>query len=1076
MDKINKHPILDVKDQEKVYFQYKGRTVEGEKGYTIAAALHRAGYPVHSHSVKNRDRSLECGIGKCGACEMLVDGEVKRICITLADKVQTVAEIPRDYVPAPSVFVKADGIRVYKTQVVIVGAGPAGLATRELLSEHGVSNIVVDNNAEIGGQFNMQTHQFFFFEKEKKYGGMRGFEISKTLAGDSHEGILLDCTVWDIFEPHRVAVKNLKTQEIFYIDCEHFVVATGAVPFLPTFHNDDIPGVYTAAVVQKMMNTELTLLGKNILTVGAGNIGYLVSYQLTQAGARVKAIVEGMPHEGGFPVQANRVRRLGIPVMLSHMILEALPNPKGDGVAGAVVAESENFKPIPGTEKVIRGIDAINICTGLIPDDTLLEKGREMFGRKCYGAGDAIRIGEGTSAVLRGKQVAYEILENMKQRFSYDDYLLVSKEYIDSQQHPIQVLDEPFMPDEARMEKPFVVIDCLHGFACNPCAFACKYGAITKSSTSTVPHIDFEKCVGCMDCVYQCPGLAIFGYNLKKGIFFLPIEFDKEEGEEVYLVDNNANILGEGVIQKVLRKKNLTHIARVKAGEMTREQQLRVRGFVAKNEYPEPLEIQPHKGDLTGDIYMCHCDDVVLDDVLKVIGDRKFISVDEVKHTTHLGMGPCRGKRCLLRLRQNLRPMGIELVGGSTPRAPMSNQVTIGELYPSPVHDKIETNTVHKPRRVIEVPALVAGGGIGGSALFRFLAEEEYEPVLLNYGFGSSWRNIAGGRPAFSLPELTDIARHNLELFKELEEKGDTDFRQINYITFAHDEAMYKALEDSMSWQDARMISPKDFKKEISPYFNDSNNKYLAALKTSECWQATPGKVIETLRQLGINRGGKGMENSELIDVLRDGDTYKAVVRTHEEEFVEYHTPLFINALGDKGDHFARKMGIETGLYPVKHQAFITRRLPMLGIDGNPMNMLIDRRRYKGFTAVYGQQLADTGQGIGCASPEIEPNETDKDVKTNSRDFSEIVSEVFVDWIPEISSVGFQALWAGYYIETKMIIDVEKGLFLGLRGQGFMLGQYLARLYVDALTGKEVPSYFRRLKLEGDGLLEKAFK
>ncbi len=45
-----------------------------------------------------------------------------------------------------------------------------------------------------------------------------------------------------------------------------------------------------------------------------------------------------------------------------------------------------------------------------------------------------------------------------------------------------------------------------------------------------------------------------------------------------------------------------------------------------------------------------------------------------------------------------------------------------------------------------------------------------------------------------------------------------------------------------------------------------------------------------------------------------------------------------------------------------------------------------------------------------------------------------------------------------------------------MRGQGFMLGQYLARLYVDSYLGKEVPAYFDRLRMRGDGLLEKAFK
>ena len=88
------------------------------------------------------------------------------------------------------------------------------------------------------------------------------------------------------------------------------------------------------------------------------------------------------------------------------------------------------------------------------------------------------------------------------------------------------------------------------------------HGAITKTSTSTVPHIDYDKCIGCMDCVYQCPGLAIFGYNLKKDWLFLPIEYEANEGANVWLVDNNGHQLGEGVIEKILRKPNKTNVAR----------------------------------------------------------------------------------------------------------------------------------------------------------------------------------------------------------------------------------------------------------------------------------------------------------------------------------------------------------------------------------------------------------------------------------------------------------------------------------------------------------------------------------
>ena len=1076
MQKIQKHPILEVPKRDLVTFLYNGKKVTGEKGFTIAAALHQAGYPIHSHSLQNRERSLECGIGKCGACEMLVDGVIRRICITPVDGVKEVQEVPHEYTPEAKKPNAKQSTKVYKTTVAIIGAGPSGLAAREVLLQHGVENIVIDNNATIGGQFNMQTHQFFFFEKEKKFGGMRGFNIAKTLAGDSHDGILLNSTVWDILEHKRIAVKNIKTEEIYYVEADHIIIATGAVPFMPVFENDDLPGVYTAAVVQKMMNQEFTLLGKNVLTVGAGNIGYLTSYQLMQAGAHVRAIVEAMPNEGGFPVQANRVRRLGIPIMLGKTLVRAIPNADHTGVVAAVIADCKDFKPIPGTEQLIEGIDAINICTGLVPDNQLLIKGNEIFGRSCHGAGDAIRIGEGTSAVLRGKQVAFEILQEMGVRCSYDSYLTICKEYADSQQHPVRLLQQPNTPTAERRGKPFVVTDCLYGFACNPCTFACPHGAISKHSTSSVPAVDYSKCIGCMECVYQCPGLAIFGYNIQQDKLFLPIEYEAEEGAEVYLIDNNGQKLGEGVIEKILQKPNRTNVARVKSLTLHGDDLLNARGFIVKTSYPEPVQIS--KTTLNGHekSYVCHCDDVDMDEILRAIGDRKFISADEIKHITRLGMGACRGKRCLKRLKSALAPMGIEIVGDATPRGPLSNQVMMGELYPKDVHEEYITGINGKKTKVVEVPVLIAGGGMAGTSAFRFMAEAGLKPTLLNFGRGSSWRNIAGGRPAFSLPEIADIATRAHEHFKQLQKISNINYRPINYVGFAHDEATYKALDESKAWSNAYMVEPKDFAKEISPMMNPKLNMYLGALITKDCWQATPGLTIDLQRNIGIKNGGTVAEDSELISIYKDGKGYVALVRNHAKEYVEYHTPHFVNSLGPTGERFNRQLGLYTGLYPVKHQAFITRRLPWMGVNGDPLGMLIDRRNYKGFIAVYGQQLAETGQIIGCASTACDPMETAKNLKMNSQEFLEICSEVFSQWIPNLASVGFQAFWAGYYGEPRMYCDPEHGLLTGLRGHGFMLSMGMAKMYVDSYLGKPVPDYFNRLSLTGDGLLEKAFK
>ncbi len=1073
MYRISTHPILDVTEKEKVTFRYEGHLISGEKGFTIAAALHQAGFPVHSHSLTNRKRSLECGIGKCGACEMLVDGQIKRICVTKVDGVREVRDIPLDYKPGVQLPEIREHINVYRTKVVIIGAGPSGLAVRETLQQAGVHNIVLDNNSQIGGQFLMQTHQFFFFEKQKKYGGMRGFDIADSLAGDNHDNIFLNCTVWDLLENNRVAVKNLETGEIFYIDTQFLVVATGAVPFMPPFENDDLPGVYTAAVVQKMMNTQLTLLGKNVLTVGAGNIGYLTSYQLMQAGVKVKAILEAKDEEGGFPVQANRIKRLGVPILLEHILIKAIPNDNHDGIVGAVIAQSKNFEPIEGTEKIIRGIEAINICTGLVPDSTLLTKGCEVFGRHCYGVGDAVRIGEGTSAVLHGKRVAYEIIQELNLDYDHNEYLAVSKEYIDSQQHPVRILEAPVLPDIERQERPFVLIDCLYGFACNPCAFACPFGAISKSSTSSVPEIDYDKCTGCMQCISQCPGLAMFGYDLQKRILFLPVEREAEEGKEVYLVGNDGRKLGAGHIMKIIKKPNKTNIVKIQADSDNNGDLLQVRGYIEVESYPENLFFEPNTQDIEAVTYICHCDDVKLDEILDVVGKRNYITIEEIKHTTRLGMGACRGKRCIGRLKPLLASKGIQVIGEATPRAPLSNQVTMGELYIKDVPQVLHTQ---KLSPTFETEYLVAGGGIGGSALFRYLSEAGLKPMLVNYGFGASWRNIAGGRNVFTRPELSEIASQNKSIFEDLNKKSNVDYCETDYVTFVHDRESYNVLDASRAWSDAVMIEPSDFSRYISPYMNPNLKKYIAAMITKGCWQASPGKVIDLLRTIGKAKEGRILEDCKLVDIDKTDTGYTALVYDHNRHYHKINAKYFINALGSEAEKFADKLGYSTGLYAVKHQAFITRRMPFMGIDKKPLGMLIDRRNYKGFTAVYGQQLQETGQIIGCATPLYDPQEVNKDLKVNTDDFMRIISEVFIDWIPELSSVGLQAVWAGNYVEPRIIIDTQRGLFVGLRGQGFMLGQYLAKLYVDKLLGKEVPEYFHSLSLEGEGLSEEMLK
>ncbi len=82
--RIKEHPILQFKATEAITFTYNGEPIQGQKGDTIAAALHAAGIKKLSESLHlKRPRGFYCAIGNCASCNMIVNGVPNvRTCIT----------------------------------------------------------------------------------------------------------------------------------------------------------------------------------------------------------------------------------------------------------------------------------------------------------------------------------------------------------------------------------------------------------------------------------------------------------------------------------------------------------------------------------------------------------------------------------------------------------------------------------------------------------------------------------------------------------------------------------------------------------------------------------------------------------------------------------------------------------------------------------------------------------------------------------------------------------------------------------------------------------------------------------
>jgi sarcosine oxidase subunit alpha len=315
-------------------------------------------------------------------------------------------------------------------EIAIVGAGPAGLSAAIVAAKLGASVTLIDDNPVLGGQLIKQTHKFF--GSKSHYCGIRGINIAKILNSELDNlpiKKLLNASVISYYDNNLIGI--VKEDKLIKLKAQQIIFATGASENTISFPNNDLPGVYGAGAVQTLMNVYGVRPGKRALMVGSGNIGLIVSYQMMQAKIDVAAVIEIMPKIGGYHVHAAKLARLGVPILTSYTIKEAIGK---DWVEGAVIIKVNNkFKPIPKTEKRLK-VDIICLAVGLSPLNELLWQAGcrmvyvpELGGNVTHHnedmqtsrpgifvCGDLSGIEEASTAMLEGKIAGASVYESLR--------------------------------------------------------------------------------------------------------------------------------------------------------------------------------------------------------------------------------------------------------------------------------------------------------------------------------------------------------------------------------------------------------------------------------------------------------------------------------------------------------------------------------------------------------------------------------------------------------------------------------------------------------------------------------------
>ena len=310
-----------------ITFVYNGKPVTGFAGDTIGSALAAAGVKTVSRSFKyHRPRGLLCVAGRCPNCMVTVDGAPNvRACVTRitegivvgsqnawpsvdfdamsvldrADKLMPVGfyykafhkpkpvwDLVRPIIRAVGGLGKVNPNasdlpgyvhRSVHIDVLVIGAGHAGMSAAVAAAESGAQVVLVDEQPTLGaGQAATDTADLI--------AGVRG-QTSVEVWSDS--------TAFGFYADNFITV--LRGQEVLTVRAGRVVLATGAheVPFV--FPGNDLPGVMLATGAMRLLRMYGVRPGGKVVIATENDSGYAFAAELQEAGVDVAAVLDARP-------------------------------------------------------------------------------------------------------------------------------------------------------------------------------------------------------------------------------------------------------------------------------------------------------------------------------------------------------------------------------------------------------------------------------------------------------------------------------------------------------------------------------------------------------------------------------------------------------------------------------------------------------------------------------------------------------------------------------------------------------------------------------------------------------------
>ena len=305
-------------------FTFDGVEYQGVEGDTLASALLANGVIAAATSIKlGRPRGIfSAGVEEPNAViqieEPFPEPMLPATTVELYDGLVATSLPGQGRLATQPDPARYDAVHAH-CDLLIVGAGPAGLAAAAAAASSGARVILADDRPELGGSL-LGTGELLDWAAE----------LGARLESAPEVRVLRRTTVFGYYDDnHLLAVErrtnhlgaqapeHVSRERVHRIRARRVVLATGAHERSLAFADNDRPGIMLAASARTHLHRHGVLPGRHAVVFTTNDSAYAAALDLAAAGVEIAAIVDTRPAPGEW---ADRARAAGIEVLAGYAV------------------------------------------------------------------------------------------------------------------------------------------------------------------------------------------------------------------------------------------------------------------------------------------------------------------------------------------------------------------------------------------------------------------------------------------------------------------------------------------------------------------------------------------------------------------------------------------------------------------------------------------------------------------------------------------------------------------------------------------------------------------------------------